>query len=173
MNRNHAVLLILAVLSILLIQVFIPDSEPGSISSLEGVMLSNLNGQKFRLAGQFTEKPLLLVFWSVTCGTCIEEIPFIIRLHEALQTRVNIIGIHPPGFPLKKIQRFVKKFPQQIPYMIAVDDMGGMIKSYNVSVLPRTLLLNRQSKVLYDHLGYAPENEKEIENAINAQLQPL
>ncbi len=170
MNRNHAILLILAVLSFLLINVFIPDSEPGSISSLEGVTLSNLGGQQFRLAGQFTERPMLLVFWSVTCGTCIEEIPFIIRLHESLQGRINVIGIHPPGFPLKKIQRFVKKFPQPIPYLIAVDDQGTLIRTYNVSVLPRTVLISRQGKVLYDHLGYAPENEKEIEDALKAKL---
>lgn len=170
MNRNHAILLLLAILSFPLIYLFIPDSEPGSISSLEGVTLSNISGQQFRLAGQFTEKPMLLVFWSVTCGTCIEEIPFIIKLHETLQTKITIIGIHPPGFPVKKIQRFVKKFPQQIPYLLAVDDQSTLIKSYNVSVLPRTLLINKQGKVLFDHLGYAPENEQEIEHAITSQL---
>lgn len=170
MNRNHAVLLIIALLSFLLILVFIPDSTPDSISSLEGVTLSNLNGQQFRLAGQFTEKPMLIVFWSVTCGTCIEEIPFIIRLNETLQGKLTIIGIHPPGFPIKKIQKFVKKFPQPIPYLIAIDDQSSLIRNYNVSVLPRTLLLNRQGRVLYDHLGYSPENEQEIESAINAQL---
>lgn len=170
MNRNHAVLLIIAALSFLLILVFIPDSTPDSISSLEGVTLSNLNGQQFRLAGQFTEKPMLIVFWSVTCGTCIEEIPFIIRLNETMQGKLTIIGIHPPGFPIKKIQKFVKKFPQPIPYLIAIDDQSSLIRNYNVSVLPRTLLLNRQGQVLYDHLGYSPENEKEIESAINAQL---
>ncbi|HNX75003.1 MAG TPA: TlpA disulfide reductase family protein [Candidatus Rifleibacterium sp.] len=170
MNRNHAVLLIIALLSFLLILVFIPDSTPDSISSLEGVTLSNLNGQQFRLAGQFTEKPMLIVFWSVTCGTCIEEIPFIIRLNESLQGKLTIIGIHPPGFPIKKIQKFVKKFPQPIPYLIAIDDQSSLIRNYNVSVLPRTLLLNRQGRVLYDHLGYSPENEQEIESAINAQL---
>ncbi len=170
MNRNHAILLILAILSFLLINLFIPDSKPGSISSLEGVTLSNLNGQQFRLAGQFTEKPMLLAFWSITCGTCIEEIPFLIRLHEAMQGRLTIIGVHPPGFPLKKIQRFIKKYPQTIPYLIAIDDQSNLIRNYNVSVLPRTVLVDRQGKVLYEHLGYAPENEKEIENAINSKL---
>lgn len=170
MNRNHAILLILAILSFLLINFFIPDSQPGSISSLEGVTLANINGQQFRLAGQFTEKPMLLVFWSVTCGTCIEEIPFIIRLHETLQSRMTVIGVHPPGFPLKKIQRFIKKFPQQIPYLVAIDEQSTLIRNYNVSVLPRTLLIDRQGKVLYDHLGYDPAKEKEIEDAISKLL---
>lgn len=170
MNRNHIILFIIAALSFLLIYFFIPESQPGSISSLEGVTLANFSGQKFRLAGQFTEKPILLVFWSVTCGTCIEEIPFIIRLHEELKNRLTIIGIHPPGFPPKKIQRFIKKYPQNIPYLLALDEQSSLIKSYQVTVLPRTVLINRQGQVLYDHLGYAPEKEKEIELAIKSKL---
>ncbi|MBU1107559.1 MAG: TlpA family protein disulfide reductase [Candidatus Riflebacteria bacterium] len=170
MNRNQLILLLIAIFSFPLIYLFIPDSQPGSLSSLEGVTLSNFSGQKFRLAGQFTEKPLLLVFWSVTCGTCIEEIPFIIRLHEEFKNKVTIIGIHPPGYPAAKIQRFVKKFPQQIPYMLAIDEQSTLIKSYEITVLPRTVLVNKQGKVLYDHLGYAPENEKEIELAIKSNL---
>lgn len=170
MNRNQLILLLIAILSFPLIYLFIPDSEPGSLSSLEGVTLSNFSGQKFRLAGQFTEKPILFVFWSVTCGTCIDEIPFISRLHEELKSKMTIIGIHPPGYKLSRIKRFIRKFPQKIPYMLAIDDFRTFIKTYNVTVLPRTVLVDRQGKVLYEHLGYAPENEKEIENAIKSKL---
>jgi thiol-disulfide isomerase/thioredoxin len=170
MNRNQFILLLIAIFSFPLIYFFIPDSEPGSLSSLEGVTLSNFSGQKFRLAGQFIEKPLLLVFWSITCGTCIEEIPFITRLDAELKNKMTVIGIHPPGYPPARIKRFIKKFPQQIPYMLAVDDNSSLIKSFNVTVLPRTLLVNRQGQVLYDHLGYSPEDEKEIELAIKSHL---
>ncbi len=170
MNRNQITLLLLAILSFPLIYLFIPDSQPGSISSLEGVTLSNFSGQKFKLAGQFTEKPILLVFWSVTCGTCIDEIPFLIRMHEELKDRLTIIGIHPPGYPLKRIQRFIKRFPQPIPYLVAIDDLSELIRSYQITVLPRTLLIDRQGRVLYDHLGYDPSTEKEIEDAIKAKL---
>lgn len=170
MNRNHAILLFLALLSFPLIYLFIPDTQPGSISSLEGVTLSNVSGQKFKLAGQFTEKPILLVFWSVTCGTCIEEIPFLIKLHEELKNKLTIIGIHPPGFPVQKIQKFIRKYQQPIPYLLAIDNQSSLIKSYNVTVLPRTLLIDRHGKVLYEHLGYSPDNEKEIEVAIKSKL---
>lgn len=170
MNRNQFILLLIAIFSFPLIYLFIPDSQPGSLSSLEGVTLANFSGQKFRLAGQFTEKPLLLVFWSVTCGTCIEEIPFIIRLHEELKNKMTVIGIHPLGYPPAKMQRFVKKYPQQIPYMLAIDEQSTLIRTYNITVLPRTVLVDRQGKVLYDHLGYSPDNEKEIELAIKAKL---
>ena len=167
MSHNHGMLIIIAVLSCFLLYFFIPEEKKDSISSLEGVTLTAVNGQQFRLAGQFTEKPILLVFWSTTCGSCIEEIPFISKLHDSLKDKITVIGIH-PNFPIKKVQKFIKKYKPEIPYMIAVDTQDTLSKTYNVSILPRTLLVDRSGKVLYDHTGYAPENEKDVTNAISS-----
>lgn len=167
MSQNHSLLIIIAIISCFFIYFFIPEEKKDSISSLEGVTLTAINGQQFRLAGQFTEKPILLVFWSTTCGSCIEEIPFISRLHESLKDKITIIGIH-PNFPIKKIQKFIKKYKPAIPYMIAIDSQDTLSKTYKISILPRTLLLDRNGKVVYDHLGYSPDQEKEVTDAINA-----
>lgn len=174
MNGNkHLYLVILAILSFSLIYWFIPEEpEAGSFASYDGITLSDVSGQQFKLTGQLTEKPIMFVFWSVTCGTCIEEMPFICKLHSELSDKVTIIGIHPPGFPIKKIQKFVKKRKPPLPYMLAIDVNGTLIKNYEITVLPRIVLLNRQGKILYDHLGYTPEPSKEgeVKNAINAAL---
>ena len=167
MSQNHSLLIIIAIISCFFIYFFIPEEKKDSISSLEGVTLTAINGQQFRLAGQFTEKPILLVFWSTTCGSCIEEIPFISRLHESLKDKITIIGIH-PNFPIKKINKFIKKYKPAIPYMIAIDSQDTLSKTYKISILPRTLLLDRNGKVVYDHLGYSPDQEKEVTDAINA-----
>ncbi|GAB4274573.1 MAG: hypothetical protein Kow0029_15050 [Candidatus Rifleibacteriota bacterium] len=171
MNRNHAILLFIAIITLPLISLFIPDNEPDSFSSLDGIVLSNLTGQKFKLSGLFTDKPIMFVFWSITCGTCIEEIPFLTRLHEKLGNKLTIIGVHPPGYPLKKVQKFVRRFKPSIPYMLAIDDNSTLLQKYNVTVLPRTIIINRQGKILHDHLGYEATHEKELENEIKAKLQ--
>ncbi len=170
MNRNHAILLGLAILTLPLLWFLIPESTPGSLQSLEGVSLLNLQGQKFQLTGLFTEKKILLVFWSITCGSCIEEIPFIIKLHESLKDKVTIIGVHPKGFPLAKVQKFVRKYPQPIPYMLVIDDEMRLTQTYEAVVLPKTVLLDRKGNVLYSHVGYEQTMEPEIENAIKAKL---
>ena len=167
MSQNHSALIIIAIISCFFIYFLIPEEQKDSISSLEGVTLTAINGQQFRLAGQFTEKPMLLVFWSTTCGSCIEEIPFISKLHESLKDKITIIGIH-PNFPLKKVQKFIKKYKPAIPYMIAVDTQDTLSKTYKISILPRTMLIDRTGKVIYDHLGYSPDHEKEVTDAINA-----
>jgi thiol-disulfide isomerase/thioredoxin len=149
---------------------FVPDNEPGSFFSLEGVQLSNINGQKFKLSGIFTDKPTLLVFWSVTCASCIQEIPFITKLHKEYSDKLTVIGIHPPGFPIKRVKMFMKRYKPAIPYLVAIDDKNTLIGKYKVTILPRTVLINKQGKVLYDHVGYEPDQEKEMKNAILSKL---
>ncbi|HEY9068613.1 MAG TPA: TlpA disulfide reductase family protein [Candidatus Ozemobacteraceae bacterium] len=170
MNRNHLLLIGVVLLTLPLLWLFVPESKPGTISSLDGVTLSNLNGQKFKLSGLMADKKLLLVFWSITCGTCIEEIPFVIGLHEKLGDRLTVIGVHPPGYPLAKVQKFLRKYPQKIPYLIAIDDGMQLSRSYEVTVLPKTVLLDMRGNVLYSHVGYDPSMEAEIEGAIRSKL---
>jgi cytochrome c biogenesis protein CcmG, thiol:disulfide interchange protein DsbE len=170
MNRNHVFLLVIAVLTIPLIALFIPESKTGTIESLEGVTLSTVDGQKFKLSGIFAEKPLLLVFWSIRCGTCIEEIPFLTRLHQQWRDKLTIIGIHPPGYPIKQIQKFLRQYPEKIPYQLAIDDEQKLLTTYQVSVLPQTVLVNTRGKVLYSHVGYSPEMEGDMEHAIKSHL---
>ena len=167
MNQTHSILIIIAILSSLLLYFLIPEEKKDSISTLEGVTLTSITGQQFKLAGQFTEKPILLVFWSTTCGNCIEEIPFICKLHETMSDKITIMGIH-QNYNLKKIQKFVKKFKPAIKYMLAIDTNYSLTKTYQISALPRTILVDRTGKILYDHLGYSPDNEKEVINAINS-----
>ena len=170
MNRNQALLLIIALLTLPLIWLFVPEEKPGSLSSLEGVTLSTITGDKFKLSGIFTGKKILLVFWSITCGTCIEEIPFMIKLHEKLKDRLTIIGVHPQGFPLSKIQKFVRKIPEKIPYFLAVDEQGILMKTYAVTVLPKVILINAKGEELFSHLGYDPSMESEVEHGITSLL---
>lgn len=167
MNQNHTILIFIALFSSMLLYFLIPEEKKDSISTLEGVTLTSITGQQFRLAGQFTEKPILLVFWSTTCGNCIEEIPFICNLYATQKDKINIIGVH-QNYNLKKIQKFVKKFKPAIKYMLAMDSNYSLTKTYQISALPRTILVDKTGKVLYDHLGYTPENEKELIDAINS-----
>lgn len=170
MNRSQMVLLIIAILTIPLISFFIPDSKPGTLSSLDGVILSNVRGQKFKLTGLFSNKPILLVFWSIRCGSCIEEIPFVINLYKKYTTKVTIIGIHPAGYPLKQIRRFIRRFKQKIPYMIAIDDRMQLCKTYKVNVLPKMVLLNPSGKVLFSHVGFDESKVKDEEREISSKL---
>lgn len=171
MNVKLLVLLLLAGLSFSLVYFLVPEtSKTSGLTSLAGVTIANMAGQEFKLASQFTEKPVLFVFWSVTCGTCIEEIPFISALHQELAEQMTIIGVHPAGFPKNRIQTFLRRYKPPIPYALVIDTQGELAKAYDITVLPRIVMVNRHGKVLYDHLGYSNDNEGEVKNAIISKL---
>lgn len=170
MNRNQLFLLVIAILTIPLLWLAGPDTPTTSLGSLEGVTLSTINGEKFKLSGIFSDKKILFVFWSITCATCIEEIPFICRLYENWRDQLTIIGVHPSGYPLPKIQKFLRKFPTKIPYQLAIDDQSSLMKAFQVTILPKVVLINRRGEVLYSHLGYDPSMETEIQHAIAEKL---
>ncbi|MBF0408925.1 MAG: TlpA family protein disulfide reductase [Candidatus Riflebacteria bacterium] len=166
MNRNQILLIIILFITVPLIWFFVPESNPGTMRSLEGVTLSNLNGEKFRISSIFANKKTLLVFWSITCGSCIEEIPFIMKLQNQFRDKITVIGVHPAGFPLKKIQKFVRKYTPPITYLIAVDDESRLSQSFEVSVLPKVVLVDERGRQLYSHVGYEESMEKEVEASI-------
>ncbi|MBF0545925.1 MAG: TlpA family protein disulfide reductase [Candidatus Riflebacteria bacterium] len=170
MNRNQIVLLVIALLTVPLIWFFIPNTTPGTLRSLAGVTLSNLNGDKFKLSSVFSNKKILLVFWSITCGSCIEEIPFIIREHSKFKEKLTIIGVHPPGFKLKKIQKFVKTFNTSIPYLLVIDDDSKLSLAYGVDILPKVVLIDEKGRELFSHVGYEQTMEKEVEDGISGKL---
>ncbi|MBI3038746.1 TlpA family protein disulfide reductase [bacterium] len=170
MNRNHAILIIIVLFTAPLIFFLEPKHPNDSLRTLEGATLSTTTGEKFKLSSLFTNKKVLFVFWSITCGTCIDEIPFVIKLHGKLKEKLTIIGVHPPGSPLSKIQKFVKKFPETIPYLLAIDDELKLTRLFDVTIMPKTVLISEHGDVLYTHLGFDPESEQEVENAITSKL---
>lgn len=171
MSRIIYILITIAILTFPLILFFKPRPKHlGDIKTIEGIELTTLNGEKFKFSLYFTDKKILLVFWSITCSSCIEEIDFIIKLYEKYKDKLSIIGIHPPGFPMSRIKNFVSNYKKIIPYLLAIDNDMHLIKKYEASILPKIVLIDDKGKVLYEHIGYEEELEGEIENAISSKL---
>jgi thioredoxin-related protein len=68
------------------------------------------------------------------------------------------------------VQRFMKRYKPPIPYLVAVDDNSTLLQKYKVTVLPKIVLINKHGKVLYEHVGYEADHEKEVKNEILSKL---
>lgn len=171
MNRTQSALLLLVLLTLPLFYLFTPGRDAAPVSTLAGVTMSDFSGGRFRLSTLMTGgKRLLLAFWSITCGDCVAEIPFLIRLHEKFGARLTIIGVHPPSYPQKRIQAFLKRFPQRIPYLLAIDDELQLTRSYEAVVQPKVVLLDERGRVLWAHVGYKEEQDAQMEQEILSHL---
>jgi len=172
LSRTLTILFVIAILTGSLIFFVRPpeDQKPPSAFFSEGVGLYNLKGDKFVLSGSAVGKPILLVFWSVTCASCIEEIPFISSLSDTLGDKALVVGVHQGGMPVKLIARFLKKNSDKINYSLAFDNDNALFSMCEVSVMPAIKLINPNGDTLYSHVGYAENQNEAIKNEIISKL---
>jgi len=71
----------------------------------------NLIGGKPLTTQELKGRPVMLSFWSVTCSTCIGNIPALNQLHEILDRRSGkLIGVNLPSDPPPTAISIAKKY---------------------------------------------------------------
>lgn len=105
-------------------------------------------------------RPLLVNFWSLSCGICLRDMPKITRLAESLSERgLLVIGVamqqDPPNAVIDSLPRLAPGFP------IALDVHGELARAFgNVQVTPTTFLIGPDGNIAYTERG--PINETRI-----------
>ena len=93
--------------------------------------------------------PVLLNFWATWCGPCRSEMPALQRLSERAPGGLRVISITADEKTL--VTRFLANGGYTFPCLI--DAAGDVSDRYRVATLPRSVLLDAQSKVVWDHIG--------------------
>jgi cytochrome c biogenesis protein CcmG, thiol:disulfide interchange protein DsbE len=108
------------------------------------IEISTLDGKPFKFE-QIQGKVVLLNFWASWCAPCIEELPSLQRLHDALKDKnFTVIGI---GIDDTKdaLIEFQKKFSLTFPLLI---DNDGLVKNrYKVSGVPESFIIGADGKL--------------------------
>jgi peroxiredoxin len=108
-------------------------------------VLTDLNGQKFRLSDHKGKKPVLLIFSATWCTYCIAEIPHFKSLHAAYaQLGLEIVNIDIQESK-EKVAKFVAK--QQLPYRTLLDEDGTVSGVYEVRGVPTMILVDKNGMI--------------------------
>jgi|GEM_PF-6199481 len=134
-------------------------------SRFESINTSNsssltLSEEKQRLTGKYfdaqkgkyvqlnipNDQMVLLDFWSVSCGPCIDEIPKLNDLAKKYDDKIKLISINNDllyGSNKEKLEDFVAKHNIQYPVILDTDQKN-LIKQFGVSGWPARFLLNKE-----------------------------
>ncbi|MEQ1747075.1 MAG: TlpA disulfide reductase family protein [Saprospiraceae bacterium] len=131
-----------------------------NIKTMEG---QTINAQELGKTGKIT----VISFWATWCSPCKKELDAIKDYYEEWQKKYNMelvaISVDDP--------RTAAKVPAMVAqkgwsYRILLDYNKEFSQAANVASVPYTLLLDKNGNVVYEHTGYAPGDELELEDRI-------
>jgi len=108
--------------------------------------LDTLDGTNIFHLSDFRGRPILLIFWAITCSPCVKEQPAIERFYmqqQAAGKQLIILGVD-----IDKVSDFVNVATLQhrlgLTYPILVDDHFQARTSYQITDVPLAYFLDRQ-----------------------------
>jgi peroxiredoxin len=115
--------------------------------------LNDLSGKKVTLSSFKNKKAVILSFWATWCPYCVREIPKLKELHSKFKDRnLEIISINiAANDPISRVIEFEKK--QKLPYPVLYDKDQTISRTYAVSGIPVTLIINPDGLIVFRGYG--------------------
>ncbi len=113
-----------------------------------------LTGGTLRLS-DFLGQPVLLVFFTPTCGGCQTEAPLLETIYQRYRESDNflVIGV---GYVGQNGEGALQEFVQEngITYPVAIDTSATKIyQNYGVSTVPHNFFFNKEGNIVRSHVG--------------------
>jgi cytochrome c biogenesis protein CcmG/thiol:disulfide interchange protein DsbE len=132
--------------------------------------LPDLDGRKVTMSKLVAEGPVILDFWATWCKPCLKGFPHL----QALQDKYGDRGLRVVAISVDSPRSRSRVAPlinsKKYSFEVLLDTEGRVAKRYNAVLLPRTVLVDENGKIVYGAVGYRPSNYEQIEEALVAIL---
>ncbi len=133
--------------------------------------IPDLSGKTVRLSSFAGEKVVLLNFWGLRCGACLEEMPFLEEMHKKFQGKeVVFLGVDTDGVDAQMVIDTMKEVGVVASYVILTDADFKVTDTYTNFLVPLTIVIDRKGIIQYIHTGFEKGRENEYEEAVKKAL---
>ena len=140
--------------------------EPGA--AMPEYNAVNLDGSRFELASR-KNTVVLLNLWATWCGPCRYEIPELERIHGTYAKRgFEVVGVSVDESGADMVRQFVSE--NKMTYPVVLDPQGNLANLLQTSVLPTSVLIGRDGRIVWKKYGAILENDPELKSAIEKAL---
>lgn len=177
--RLEAILVLLAVV-LFLVAVFPPGVKSESGFGEDKLKVGekapdfttqDLEGKEITLSSYNGSKVVLLNFWGVRCGACLEEMPHLDNIAKKYSGQdVVVLGVDTDGLDASTLGETMKEMGTSVDYPILVDQDFTITDTYTNFLVPLTLVIDKERVIRYIHTGYEKGREKEYEEAVRKAL---
>jgi thiol-disulfide isomerase/thioredoxin len=127
----------------------------------EYVFLRDFCGEKLRKSSIKEKKVVVISFFSTTCLPCRKEIPQLIKLNETYKGKAVKILLLAVGENREVIAPYLAEHGISLPVLL--DQYQVVAKKYNVTSLPRLVVIDPTGKVQRYKKGYDETEDFQME----------
>ena len=125
--------------------------------------LESFTGQKVNLQNM-RGKLVLLDFWEVWCGPCVQSMPKIQAMHEKYAGKgLVILGVTIDRENYSSNKLFVQKKQFTFPNLLGNEQTRS---GYKVNAIPEYILIDKEGKVILAQAGFTDDIEKIIKEKL-------
>lgn len=130
-----------------------------------------LDGKSFDVASEKGHVVLLNV-WATWCGPCRFETPELQALHVKYNARgLEVVGVSVDEGGDAEVKKFVDD--NKVTYPIAIDAEGRVANVLRTTVLPTSVLIGRDGRIVWRKIGPVLPNETAaLDRLIEQTLKP-
>ena len=145
----------------------------GQEKNLPQVNLKDMKNKTHSLDKLVKGKVTLINFWATYCVPCRKEMKHLNRINKTYSDQnVQVIGISiDDSRTVGRVKSMVKS--QKLDYTVLLDTEQKLYKNFNTTAMPFSILVDAKGKILWEHTGYLPGDEAQMEIEIKKALAPV
>ena len=131
----------------------------------------DLAGKEIKLSDYAGKKVVLLNFWGIRCGACLEEMPYLEVIAKAYADKpLAVLGVDTDGVDAKTIVETLAELKVSVSYPLLTDEEFKVTDAYTNFLVPLTIVIDKGGIVRYIHTGFEKGTEKHYEDAVKKAL---
>ena len=138
----------------------------GQDSQMPAVKIQDLDKKPAALSDYYSQGPILVNFWSLSCVPCKKEMKYLDEYNlKYAETgfRVVSVNIDNPR-SAGKVKSYVKT--QKYSFPVLSDPKSALFRKAGGQVMPFTVLVDQEGNIIKRRMGYNAGDELEIEKDI-------
>ena len=133
---------------------------------LPNVKFKDLKNKKQELSSFYKDGPILINIWNLACEPCKKEMKELDKLNIKYADKgFEVVSINIDNTrSMSKVKSFVNS--QKYSFTVLSDPRAAFFRKMGGKVMPFVIISDSTGKVINQHVGYNPGDEKELEKEI-------
>ena len=143
-----------------------PASSEEKKPLIPNIKLKDLKNNKVMLEDFYSQGPILMNFWTLSCEPCKKEMKHLSRINEKYaESGFQVVSINMDSpRTMRKVKQFVNS--QKYSFRVLLDPRTELFRKIGGSVMPLVVLVNMDGTIEKRHIGYSPGDEVGLEKEI-------